>query len=161
MRDQKVHSEVHSWYIRVHSGISWYIREKPGRILVHKNQHIREVLEKWQVHSPHAPHPFIILRGRITQEALNSSLGASKILELYEACVPPHPDHRFHPAHANSFPHVPLPPCRRPCPPHPPTIPASRTPPTVVKTYHTNFKGTFAPVCRYLGTQVPRRYLGA
>ena len=83
---KKVHSEVHSWYIR---GTFGYIRTfsgtfgKIGYTPTHKNQHFRKVLQIWQVHSPHAPQPFIILKGEIAQDALITSWDASRLLEFY------------------------------------------------------------------------------
>ena len=74
---------VHSGYIRVHSDIFRYIRKNLGYNPTHKNQHFRKVLQIWQVHSPHAPQPFIILKGEIAQDALITSWDASKLLEFY------------------------------------------------------------------------------
>ena len=74
---------VHSGYIRVHSGIFRYIRKNSVTIRPHKNQHFRKVLQIWQVHSPHAPQPFIILKGEIAQDALITSWDASRLLEFY------------------------------------------------------------------------------
>ena len=74
---------VHSGYIRVHSDIFRYIRKNSVTIRPTKNQHFRKVLQIWQVHSPHAPQPFIILKGEIAQDALITSWDASKLLEFY------------------------------------------------------------------------------